>query len=127
MSPLQISFYGTSKAYQVRWDKVQEQRNALYADLLEAEAIWGNELNDLFKTVFDLQHELFTCIRHYLELINPDTDEAMKEAVRKINKENRDIMYDNLGEEPDEYKRDLLDAIASIETYLKPKLSHDKV
>jgi len=127
MSSQQISFYGTSKAYQVRWDKVQEQRTALYTDLLEAEAIWGNELNGLFKTIFELQHELFTRIQHHLELINPDTDEAMKEAVRKIDKENRDIMYDCLKEEPDEYKSDLLDAIASIENYLKPKLSHEKV
>ncbi|MBT3256304.1 MAG: hypothetical protein HN366_07600 [Deltaproteobacteria bacterium] len=39
MHPDQISFYGTSNAYQARWDKVQEERTSLYADLLEAEAI----------------------------------------------------------------------------------------
>jgi len=84
MSSEQIRFYGTSKAYQIRWDKVQEERTSLYADLLEAEAIWGTALNDHFKVVFDLQHELFTRIRHYLELLNPDTHEATKEAIRKI-------------------------------------------
>jgi len=36
-----VKFYGTSKAYQARWDKVQTERTSLYADLLEAEAIWG--------------------------------------------------------------------------------------
>lgn len=127
MSPEQIRFYGTSKAYQSRWDKVQEERTALYADLLEAEAIWGTDLNDLFKVIFDLQHELFTRIRHYLELINPDTHESSKEAIRKIDAKNRDIMYDNLGEDPDEYKSDVISAIKSIEAYLKPKLSHEKV
>ena len=127
MSPDQIRFYGTSKAYQARWDKVQKERTALYADLLEAEAIWGNELKNLFKKVFDLEQELFTCIRHYIELINPDADEDSKEAIRKIDEKKRDIMYDDLSEEPDEYKQDLISAIEDIEKYLKPKLGHRKV
>ena len=127
MSDEQIRFYGTSKAYQARWDKVQSERTNLYADLLEAEAIWGNVLKDLFKKIFDLEHELFTRIRHYIELINPDTNEASKEAIRKIDEKKRDIMYDDLGEEPDEYKQELISAIEGIEKYLKPKLSHEKV
>lgn len=125
MSPEQIRFYGTSKAYQARWDKVQTERTSLYADLLEAEAIWGIELKDLFKKVFDLEHELFTRIRHYIELINPDTDEATKEAIQRIDEKAREIMYDNMSGEPDEYKQDLVSAIENIEKYLKPKLKHD--
>lgn len=127
MSREQIRFYGTSKAYQARWDKVKAERSSLYPDLLEAEAIWGAELKELFKGVFDLEHELFTRISHYVELINPDTDEASKEAIRSIDKKSRDIMYDNLSDEPDEYKQDLIAAIEKIEKYLKPKLSHEKV
>lgn len=127
MSSDQIRFYGTSKAYQARWDKVQTERTSLYADLLEAEAIWGTELKQLFKKVFDLEHELFTRIRHHIELINPDTSDAKKEAVAKIYNKSRDIMYDDLGEEPDEYKKDLISAIEQIEKYLKPKLSHEKI
>ena len=127
MSLEKIRFYGTSKAYQARWDKVQSERTSLYADLLEAEAIWGNELKDLFKNVFGLEHELFTRVRHYIELINPDTDKESKEAISNIDKKGRDIMYDNLSDEPDEYKKDLISAIEKIEKYLKPKLSHEKV
>ena len=127
MTPEKIRHYGRSKGYQARWDKVQEQRTALYADLLESEAIWGTDLQELFKAVFKLEHELFTRIRHYLELCDPDTDQGMKEAVRKINAAARDIMYDMSGDEPDEYKQDMLTAIEGIESYLKPKLNHDKV
>lgn len=127
MSREQLRFYGTSKAYQARWNKVQTERTTLYADLLEAEAIWGTDIKELFKEVFNLEHELFTRIRHYVELINPDTDEASKVAIRNIDKKNRDIMYDNLSDEPDEYKQDLVSAIEKIEKYLKPKLSHEKV
>lgn len=127
MSQEQIRFYGISKAYQTRWAKVQNERTFLYADMLEAEAIWGNELNNLFKKVFDLEHELFTRIRHYIELINPDTSMASKEAIGKIDEKKRDIMYDNLTEEPDEYKQELISAIKDIEKYLKPKLRHEKL
>ena len=127
MSREQIRFYGTSKAYQIRWEKVQAERTSLYADLLEAEAIWGIELKQLFKKVFDLEHELFTKIRHYIELINPDTQEASKEAIMKIDKKARDIMYDDLSKDPDEFKQDLISTIEQIEKYLKPKLSHEKV
>ena len=124
MSSDQIQFYGTSKTYQVRWDKVQNERTNLYADLLEAEALWGDELKELFKVVFDLEHELFTSIRHYIELINPDTNEASKEAIRNIDKKRRDIMYDDLSDGGDEYKNDLKVGVENIEKYLKPKLTH---
>lgn len=81
--------------------------------MLEAEAIWGDEL--------------FTRIRHYIELINPDTSQASKEAITKIDNKAWDIMYDYLSEELDEFKKDLISAIEEIEKYLKPKLSHEKV
>ncbi len=123
MNPDQIRFYGTSKAYQARWDKVQIERSTLYADLLEAEAIWGTDLKILFKKVFDHEHELLTRIRHYIELIDPDRNETSKEAIEKIYAKRRDIMYD-LGEDPDEFKQDLFSAIEDIEKYLKPKLSY---
>lgn len=127
MSDEKKRFYGTSKAYQARWDKVQTERTSLYADLLEAEAIWGSYLNKIFKKIFDLEQELFTRVRHYIELINPDTKAATKDAISKIDAKNRDIMYDDLGEQPDEYKQDLISAIEEVEKYLKPKLSHEKV
>ncbi len=123
----QISYYGTSKAYQKRWDKVQIERTSLSADILEAEVIWGEQLKEFFKKVFKLEHELLISIRHYLELINPDAKEASKEAIIKLDKKRRDIMYDDLSEEGDEFKNDLLSAIQNIEKYLKPKLSNKKV
>ena len=127
MNHEQIRFYGSSKGYQNRWDKVQSERTSLYADLLEAEALWGIGLKNLFKEVFDLEHELFTSVRHYIELINPSTSEASKDAIIKINEKRRDIMYDDLSDEPDEFKKDLISAIEKIEKYLKPKLSHEQV
>lgn len=124
MSRERVGFYGTSKAYQARWDKVQAERMSLYADLLESEAIWGDELKKLFKVLFNLEHELFTTVRHYIELINPDTGEASKEAIANIDRKRRDIMYDDLSEEGDDYRKDFQRGVDAIEKYLKPKLHH---
>lgn len=124
MSREHIRFYGTSKAYQARWDKVKAERTSLYADILESEAIWGDELKKLFKTLFNLEHELFISVMHYVELINPDTDDASTEAIGKIDKERRAIMYDDLSEEGDDYRKDFQRGVEAIEKYLKPKLHY---
>ena len=123
MSHDQISFFGTSKAYQSRWDKVQKERTNLYADLLEAEALWGLDLKNLFRTIYELEHELFTYIRLYLRVINPDDSERSRQAYEKILGNKRDIMYDDLGDEDDDYKKEFREGVEKIEEYLKPKLS----
>ena len=74
----QIQFEGVSKAYQIRWDKVQNERASLSTDILEAEALWGSDLKELFKDVFRLEKKLYIAIVQYLELINPN---------KKMNKE----------------------------------------
>lgn len=127
MSYETINHDGTSKAYQDRWDKVNEQRASLYADILEAEAIWGPELQGLFEVIFKLENELFIKIRHYLQLINPETPQSTKEALANIDSKGRDIMYDMSGDEPDAFKQDLLNAMRPIETYLKLKLKNENV
>lgn len=126
MSFDEINFYGSSKAYQKRWDKVQTEKSSLYADLLESEAIWGIDLKNLFQPIFDLEHELLVKIRHHIELANPKTPDAHKEAILKLDKKKRDIMYSTLGEETDDFKLELLAAIEAIEKYLKPHLRREK-
>lgn len=124
MSRDEIRFYGISKAYQARWDDVNQERTDLYADLLEAEALWGEDLKELYKVLFTLQHELLNDIRNFVELINPDTNRDDKEAITKIRKEARKIMYDDLSEEGDEFKNEFKIGVEGIEKYLKPKLAH---
>lgn len=124
MSLAQIRFQGKANAYQARWDKVQNELIGLNAYLLEAEALWGDELKGRFEVLFTLQHELFTCIRHFLELLNPDVEDDRKEAIKKFDENLRDIMYDNLAEDGDDYKKDFKIGVESIEIYLKPKLAH---
>jgi hypothetical protein len=122
MQPEKIRFYGTSKAHQARWNKVQHERAEMYADLLEARALWGDELEKLFRVNFELEHELFIYLRSYLILMDPETEAERKEAIQRINAKRRDVMYDDMDDEGDEYKKEFTAGIESIEKYLKPKL-----
>jgi hypothetical protein len=119
----QRNFYGMSKAGENRWQKVAEIREALYPELLEVEALWGRQLHDLFKVLFDLQHELLICIRHYLELINPDTPRADREAIEEIRKKGRDIRCDSLNGN-DEFRKDFSGGMQGIEKLPKRYQSH---
>lgn len=114
--------YGTANAYQKRWEKVQNSTNDLNTDLLEAEAIWGKEIYDIFKPCNDLKNELFRNIQDYLKLIDPNESDDLKEFIQKSRKKQREIMYDKLTDD-DKYKRQYAEALTKIEKYLKPKLS----
>jgi hypothetical protein len=114
--------YGLAQAYQNRWNKVVEARNDLQTDLLEAEVIWGQEIYNQFKPLFKLQHELFADIHSYLVVCNPDEHEESRQAMAEIRRKRREVLYDLSGEEPDQYSKDMAQAISAIETHLKPHL-----
>jgi len=128
MSRDEISFYGTQKAYEARWGKVYSEKTNLYADLIEAEALWGTQLKEYFLEIYKLEHELFSYIRNYLTISNPKTNNTRTEAIEKLLRKKRDIMYDDFGEdEDDEFKSELKVGIDKIEKYLQPKLRYERV
>jgi hypothetical protein len=124
MTPSQVSFYGKQKNYKAKLEKVQAERRSLHIDLFEAEAIWGEDLKKLFKKLFQLENELFTYIQYYFEKINPESDIDTKESAKLVMGKRRNIMYDDLSEEGDDYKKDFQMGVEEIEKYLKPKLHY---
>ena len=97
-------------------------RNDLQTELLEAEVIWGKEIYDRFEPLFKLQQELFADIHSYLVVCNPAEHQQSREAMAKIRRKRREVLYDLSGVTPDEYSEEVALAISSIETYLKPHL-----
>ncbi len=122
MSSEEIYHYGQSRAYQTRWQRVSDVRTDLQAELLEAEVLWGGELNKLFEALFKLEHELFVAVQNHLSLCDPKVTQAMKTAIEKRQTNARDILYDSLEEKGDEFTKDVARAIVPIEEYLKPHL-----
>lgn len=114
-------FYGISRAYQVRWDKVTEVRNDLQTEMLEAEVLWGNGIYEKYELLFKLQDELFVAVSSQLRVSNPDEPEQTRQAIRQATQKRRDILYDS-DDTSDEYTGDVAKTIASIEAFLKPHL-----
>ena len=117
----QLKYYGTSKAYEVRCDRVTDVRQTRYPELLEAEALWGIELEKLFETLFNLQNILFTNIGYHLSLLDPNTPKTHKASINKLIKE--DVIFDTLHEE-DNFRKEFSLGVKAIEQFLKPHLKY---
>ena len=122
MTSEELSFHGTSKAYQTRWNKVIEAHADLQAELLEGEVLWGRGILDHFGPLHKLERELLTAVRDHLVLLNPKAEGARKVAIQKRHMNTRDILYDNLDEDGDDFTKDVIQAIQKIENFLKPHL-----
>lgn len=119
----QIRQYGTARAYQARWDKVNEARAELQTDLLEAEVIWGDVIQQKFSKLFELQGELFSIVQSYLVTMDPNQPQTTRNAYQEIMKTKRDIMYDlSSADKPDEFTNDVTNAVKAIEEHLMPHL-----
>ncbi len=120
MSPEQIDHCATANAYQARWDYANRQRLSLYADLQEAKALWGSDLENLFDALNALENELFHYIRkRYLEIRNPDTAEDDRRAVQKIQREKRDVMYSSIEDADDPFRVEFEQGVSEIERFLR--------
>lgn len=121
MTEIQIHFYGKEKAYASRWNAVGDIRGDIYADLLESEALWGNEIQTKYSVFFELQGELTVAINSLLVQHDPDMREETKRAYSTMMAGRRDVIYAVEGDDP--FQEDVDEAIREIEVYLRPKLS----
>lgn len=113
------------KAYSTRWAKHSESRRALEAILLETDAVWSSELREFVQPLRDLEHELLIYINLFLDAYHRgDTDLALE--YRKIIKNRRDIIYDMMDENLDEFRKDFSKELKKTETYLRRKLGREK-
>ena len=97
--------------YQARWKPVIQARIEFDAELLEAEALWGPEMQPLGLAVKQCMGELVAALQRYLSHRMPD-DLERYQAIH-------DIVF---GSEDDEYTKRLQVAIAAIENSLRPHL-----
>jgi hypothetical protein len=116
-------FFGTSGAYTRRWEDINVRRSALQTELLEAEAIWGQRLQPLYKTLFTLQHELWMNVFNHLRAIDPKLPESSRLAHAKLISSRREVLYDtSTPDEQDEFSHDFAQAISKIEDDLRKYL-----
>lgn len=111
---------GIIEAYIRRTECHSPTRSDLDALLVEAEAVWGNELSRLVKDMYDLEHELFLYIRRYLDANHRgETPRAL--WYQKILSEMPDILEDTMNEK-DIFRIGFVAKLNAVEDYLRRKL-----
>ncbi|MCZ4257518.1 MULTISPECIES: hypothetical protein [unclassified Sulfitobacter] len=116
---------GVVQAYARRWEKHRTSRVELDTLLIEADALWGKELSEIVKSIKSLEHELYIYIVNYLDA-NYREDQELAAEYQKILKKKRDILYDSLDDEKDEFRKDFLNALEPVEHFLANKLGRAK-
>ena len=117
----QIERRGVILAYANRIEKHASKRSELDAVLLETDAVWSTELSELIAPMYKLEHELFVYIRLFLDA-NYRGDTELAVEYRKILKTKRDIIYDVMSDEEDDFRKDFIEKLKDAEKYLKEKL-----
>ena len=119
MTKKQVDFYGLSRTYLSRWEKVEKEHQRIYKDLILAEVLWGTKLRDLLGSLLKPEQDLKAAIQENLWLRNPDNEISRGENWRKDLKKLRPILY---GEPADEFGQQIENGIKPAEEYLKRKL-----
>ncbi|MHC8299566.1 hypothetical protein [Pseudomonas sp. ZS1P83] len=119
--PQRASYDYTARAYRRRLTAMDDARNPLRATMLEAEAVWGNDLKDLMEHVFKLEREFVNYVRLYLNSLSPEvTVQALFARQGQLEKL-RDVLYDLNGPE-DVYWVEMKQTLLEVENHLRARL-----
>jgi hypothetical protein len=106
------SFYEMQWAYVNRTEKLDTARKEITDFLLDAEAIWWNDIVDLYKKLFEQQHTLYSHVWWYLDSF---IDKSYKDIYDK------DILYD-FNKQDNSYTSKSNEIFEEIESSLKKYL-----
>jgi hypothetical protein len=120
-------FEGITRAYQKRWDRVIDSKQSIYANLILAEVVWGEEIKNPFQELFVRSEFLRSSIENHLKSINPASSKIFREASKEQTQKRNNILYKNFeidssSNVKDSFNDKLKELVTEIETFLKPKL-----
>lgn len=109
-----------AKAYQNRYGRVYDTRNALEATLLEVEVLWGAELVEKVRKLYNWDGELYAAIMDHLDTIISDAPSGGRniENIRRT----RETINSRSNRREDKFLSGLQSDIQQIEMELKPHL-----
>ena len=114
------NFKGNARAYKKRWEQVVEAQQTIYGNLQVAEAIWGEEVKNLFQDLFAHGNELLWAMENYLKIINPDLSTGREKLEKRLSEKITAILYKV--HEGDKFDNELQKYVKKIDNYLNPKL-----
>lgn len=119
----ELNFKALESAYTNRWKHVAEAVEALNVELLEGEAIWGEDVTEAFAPLKRLRDALFHTIGLHLRSNDPSIPEGQRQMNANLLKENfPSVLTKKDDPEQDTFTTDLQNAIRKVEEFLKPHL-----
>jgi hypothetical protein len=125
MSPEQRHHYGVFKGYANRWQPVIDIQADLDAAVLEAEVLWGSQIRAVIAPLLALERELFVEMTFTVRMSDPRETREGAEAMQQILRARRRVLYQT--DEGDAFATDVSNAIAAVETYVRPHLGYRQV
>lgn len=120
MNSDEIRFYGLFKAYEKRWDKVVGLQSEIYANLIEAEALWGDELSAMWKILRKKENQLLMQLQNYIQICNPKTPAHEKDRLQASQEKMHNTLYE--GGENDLFKIQFEAELLKMTSYIKEKI-----
>lgn len=118
----EANFKGVFNVYEKRWEAVREQSSNIYANLIEAEALWDKKLSEMWKGVKKKEVKLYLQLRNFLTISNPKVKDYQKEHLNKKLEEIHQAIYD-IGEE-DQFRNEFEHEIEKMTNYIRDKIKH---
>ncbi|ORM82270.1 hypothetical protein HA42_08555 [Pantoea deleyi] len=117
-----VRYHGLYKAYENRWNRVVEVKTDIYANLIEAEALWDNQLSDMWKVLQRQEKKLLISLKNYLILRSPHYEKFDKEHLQDKQHQIHDDIFD-AGDE-DVFKKQFESELSNMTSYIRTKLKH---
>ncbi|EKT4469788.1 hypothetical protein [Pseudomonas juntendi] len=116
-------YAGTCIAYDKRFLLVTESRRELDVTLLEAEALWGAEIKELVKPLYDKSWKLYAYIETYMMSIDPGQDDAYRQEYAEIVRSQPNIRNRKDRADQDTFAIEFNQLLNNVERYLRSKLA----
>lgn len=110
----------TYSIYRARLNTIDNSLAPVRAHLLEARALWGQEIEDLVEALIAMKDEWWTVARRYASAMNPAEDIDTRERYAKAWIENKGVLY---VDGPDNaYGLRFKEKLAEVEGFLRTKM-----
>jgi hypothetical protein len=112
-----------SAVYQVRFGKLAESVSEMRSAMIEAEVLWGREIEGLCDPLLKKVSQLRGAIRVHLRSLKDGRSSVKDKDLKKID----EVLFD-MGDKdaPDQFTREINDMVKAIEESLRKRLPFEK-
>ncbi len=106
--------------YRARLEAIERSLAPVRALLLEARALWGNEVDGLVVALINMKDEWWTVARRYASAMNPAEDAETRERYARAWIEQKGVLY--VDGPDDVFGQRFKDRLAEVEVFLRTKM-----